>query len=413
MIETTILIVGAGPAGTTTSFFLSKNKINHYIIDKAEFPRDKTCGDALSGKVMSILKKMDVGFELELKADKQNFIDSWGVKFASPNGKFINVPFRSTKRTGDLPPGYISKRFNFDNYLFEKLNRDFATVKTDLKVIDIYRDKNKVIVHTENEIEKLIFCADLVIGADGAQSVIAKKLGNLYFDDNFYSAGVRCYFKNISDLHPENYIELLFLKNINPGYLWIFPLPNNEANVGLGIPKMYLNENNRQLKMVMFDIIKNDPTLSKRFKNAELISDVKGWGLPLGKVGRPISGERFLLVGDAAQLIDPFTGEGIGNAMLSGMIAAETAKEAVNQGYFSAEFLKKYDQIIYSKIGDELKLSDRLQKLSSKTWLFNFIINKANKSASFRELLTYMFENIDVRAKLSSPIFYLKLLFNR
>lgn len=413
MTEATILIVGAGPAGAAASYFLSKSKIPHHILDKSEFPRDKTCGDALSGKVLSVLRNMDSNFEKELYENKNDFVECWGVKFVAPNGKFIDVPFKSNRQKDDRPPGFISKRIKFDHFLFSKIKSEYATIETGIQVIDAIKEENFVVVKALKNDAEITYRASLVIAADGAQSVISKKLGSLGYDDDYYSAGIRCYYKNVKNLHPENYIELHFLKNVNPGYLWIFPLPNNEANVGIGIPKRFLNQKNRQLKAVMFDLIQNDPGLGDRFKDAELISEVKGWGLPLGNVNRKISGDNYILTGDAAQLIDPFTGEGIGNALMSGMIAAETAVESVKANNFSQSFLKKYDQKIYDKIGDELKLSDRIQKLASKPWLFNFIIRKANKSKSFKELLTYMFENIDIRAKLSSPIFYLKLLFNR
>lgn len=413
MIETNILIAGIGPAGAAASYFLSNNEIVHHIIDKSDFPRDKTCGDALSGKVLSVLRKMNPKFENELLENKNDAIDCWGVKFVAPNGKFIDVPFKSNRQIADRPPGFISKRIKFDHFLFTKLSSPYSTIETGVQVVDVLRDNGYIIVKAiKNNIE-ISYKTSLIIAADGAQSIVAKKLGLLGFDDDYYSAGIRCYYKNVKNLHPENYIELHFLKNVNPGYLWIFPLPNNEANVGIGIPKRFLTSKNRQLKTVMFDLIQNDQGLAERFKDAELISEVKGWGLPLGNVNRKISGDNFILTGDSAQLIDPFTGEGIGNALMSGMMAAEIAAEAIRAKNFSRSFLKKYDEAVYSKIGDELKLSDRIQKLASKPWLFNFVVHKANKSKSFKELLVYMFENIDIRSKLSSPLFYIKLLFNR
>ncbi len=411
--QTDVLIVGSGPAGTSTSLFLSKHKIQHVIVDKFDFPRDKTCGDALSGKVMSVLKKIDPAIEAELKLDSEHFIDCWGVKFVAPNGKFIDVPFRQKRDPEMNPPGFISKRMDFDYFLFKKLDRQFADVRTGVEIKTLTEVSDGIeVVFSESGVEKK-GKAKIVVGADGAHSVVAKQLGKLKYDDNYYSAGIRCYYENVTDLHPENFIELQFLKNLNPGYLWIFPLPNNQVNVGLGIPKLFLNEKNRQLKNVMFDLIKNDPVLSKRFKNAKLVSEVKGWGLPLGNVNRKISGNRFILTGDSGQLIDPFTGEGIGNAMMSGMVAADTIKKAFDLNDFSEKMMLEYDQHVYKMIGDELKLSDRIQKLAGKQWLFNFVVNRANTSPTFRELLTYMFENIDLRAKFNSPMFYLKLLFNR
>ncbi len=116
-------------------------------------------------------------------------------------------------------------------------------------------------------------------------------------------------------------------------------------------------------------------------------------GLPLGSKKRKISGNRFILTGDAASLIDPFTGEGISNAMYCGMIAAEIAKEAVEKNCFDKNFLKQYDEKIYSRLWNELKLSHTLQKLCMYPWLFNFVINKAEKNKTFRETISCMFDD--------------------
>jgi len=140
---------------------------------------------------------------------------------------------------------------------------------------------------------------------------------------------------------------------------------------------------------------------------------IEGWGLPLGSKKRSLSGNRFLLSGDAASLIDPFTGEGIGNAMVSGLVAARTIKKAVDNNNYSAGFLKQYDDELYKKLWTELKLSHYLQLLTSKPRLFNFVIGKASRSKELRQTISCMFENVDIRKKFTSPMFYLKILFNR
>ena len=104
----------------------------------------------------------------------------------------------------------------------------------------------------------------------------------------------------------------------------------------------------------MLDLIKSYPPISERFQNAELIGDIKGWGLPLGSKKRKISGDNFLLVGDSASLIDPFTGEGIGNGMISGMLAAKQIQQAIAADRFDKSFLADYDKKIYDALWSEL-----------------------------------------------------------
>jgi flavin-dependent dehydrogenase len=144
-----------------------------------------------------------------------------------------------------------------------------------------------------------------------------------------------------------------------------------------------------------------------------LIDDIRGWGLPLGTKRRAISGDGFLLTGDAASLIDPFTGEGIGNAMTSGRLAAMHAAAAVHAGRFDTEFLKRYDEKVYSNLWKELRLSRTLQRLSGHAWLFNLVVNKATSSRVLRDAITGMFDDVDARSRLGRPGFYLQLLFNK
>ncbi|MBL0342093.1 MAG: hypothetical protein IPP71_14920 [Bacteroidetes bacterium] len=132
----------------------------------------------------------------------------------------------------------------------------------------------------------------------------------------------------------------------------------------------------------------------------------------MGSKKRKISGDGFMLTGDAASMIDPFTGEGISNAMYCGMTAALVAGEALKQNRFDADFLQQYDEKIYKRLWDELKLSHTMQKLCKFPWLFNFVINKAEKNRTFRETISCMFDDVDLRAKFKKPSFYFKLLFN-
>jgi flavin-dependent dehydrogenase len=164
----------------------------------------------------------------------------------------------------------------------------------------------------------------------------------------------------------------------------------------------------------MLKVIKENPTISDRFKNAELSGKIPGWGLPLAIKPQSISGNNYLLTGDAAALIDPFSGEGIGNALYSGMLAADAAQKAIKEDKYDAGFFKEnYDDILYRKIGNELKLSATLQRLCRFPWLFNFVVNKARKSPALSQTMSSMFSDLDLRAQLKKPSFYFRILFNK
>ena len=181
MKATDIVIIGAGPAGCSTSLFLAKNKIPHTIIDKAIFPRDKVCGDALSGKVVYVMKQLNSEMIYEYNQNNSQFLPSWGVKFVAPNGKAIDIPFKSDMSKETHAPGFISKRMDFDATLFNKLDKNYAQVfdGTELtsiqKTNDGYNLKLKNTANTELEINDV----KMLVGAEGDRSIVAKTLSNI------------------------------------------------------------------------------------------------------------------------------------------------------------------------------------------------------------------------------------------
>lgn len=406
-----IIIAGAGPAGIATSIFLSKKGIRHTILEKSALPRDKICGDALSGKVVELLQEIDPNFVDQCEGDTSHFLGSYGVRFVAPNGKVLDIPFKKNLEDLQHAPGYLSKRFHFDHWLSQKIDNTYATLIQNATITSIERTGNQsTIRYLEAGTEKLLK-ADLVIGCEGDRSIVAKTLGGIRKENNHYCAGLRAYYEGVTGFHPKNFIELHFIRDVLPGYVWIFPLPNGGANVGVGMLSKEVSRKKVNLKSVLEEVIHKHPEISERFKHARLTDAVRGWGLPLGSKKRRISGDGFLLTGDAASLIDPFTGEGIGNAMVSGKLAASMVEASINANRFDSAFLKHYDKMVYEKLWDELKLSHTLQRLTNYEGLFNFVVNKAAKNLLLQETITGMFDDLSMRSRLKRPGFYFQLLF--
>ena len=158
-------------------------------------------------------------------------------------------------------------------------------------------------------------------------------------------------------------------------------------------------------------MLATQPALKDRFKEAIPLDDIQGYGLPLGSKKRTLSGNRFLLLGDAAGLIDPFTGEGIANAIRSGRVAAAHVQKAFDQNKFDAAFNTLYDKEIYNKMWNEFKLGRTLQKLFHYPSMINFVAKKANNNQSVQMLLSSMLTDIDLKKELIKPSFYFKLFF--
>ena len=410
MIHTDILIIGAGPGGASTALFLAKYGIKSILVDKATFPRDKICGDALSGKVVEVLKKLDPSLISQLHTQQNEFIGSFGVTFVAPNGQPLRVPFKNEITATSPPPGFISKRIDFDAWLIDLVKKDPCINL--IENIELRRFERTATGFTATAKSGEIFDAKLIIAADGAYSTFAKEIAGLKTEPAHNCFGLRAYYSGISRLDHQNFIELHFLKDFLPGYFWIFPLPNGEANIGVGMRADVVHDKKINLKKEFERIITSHPAIAPRFEDARQIGEVKLHGLPLGSKKRPLSGDHYLLTGDAAMLIDPFTGEGIGNAMMSGMIAAQQAKVCLESSNFSAQTLKSYDKAVYDRLWSELLLSYRMQQLVNFPSLFNFVVKKANSNTLLRETISAMFEDIDLRARLKDPKFYFKLLFS-
>ncbi|MBC8082708.1 MAG: FAD-dependent monooxygenase, partial [Hymenobacter sp.] len=123
MLETDICILGAGPGGATAALHLANAGQPCLLLDRATFPRDKVCGDALSGKVLVELRRIDAALPARLEAAPQQ-IPSWGIDFYAPNGRKLTVPFKASyNTTTDHAAGHISKRLDFDNFLIEEVRR--------------------------------------------------------------------------------------------------------------------------------------------------------------------------------------------------------------------------------------------------------------------------------------------------
>lgn len=411
VINTEVVIVGAGPGGVATSLSLSKEKIPHLILDKASFPRDKICGDALGPFVSSVIKKINPLYELELHSDNQKFLPFPGVQFISPNGQRLDIPYRIGRNGSGFTKGFTIKRMDFDNFLVKKLDKKYSSFFPETEVNKIENKNGSVEVYASQNSRAITIKSKIIIGADGERSVVAKHLAKHTRTKNHFCGGIRTYYKNISGFHKENYIELHFYKELLPGYFWIFPLPNGYANVGLAILSDVISRKKMNLKKMLKEIILGHPLVRQRFENAECVDDVKGWGLPLGSVRKNISGKNFFLVGDAASLIDPFSGEGIGNAMFSGMVAATHVKKRLEENRFDENIMKQYDKEIFTRIGKELKISHFVQKLINSPRFLNFIINKASKNEELGFLLSSMVSNSQERKKLKNPFFYLRVLF--
>ncbi|MBW1988820.1 MAG: geranylgeranyl reductase family protein [Deltaproteobacteria bacterium] len=372
-----VIISGAGPAGCAAAARLSAAGKRVLLADKARFPRDKVCGDGLSGAALEQL----AGLGLLESVMAQNPHPSPRVVVRAPNGRVLDSPTPPT--SPEIPHGCVLPRRKLDNALFESVSAmDGVTTAQGFAVDDLVLWNSRVhgIRGTIDGKEVFVRC-DYFIAADGAHSHAAKKLGLYASRRNHLCMGIRAYMEGIEGL--DRGIEILYENKVLPGYGWVFPTGPDSANVGCGIHlKLAAGMN---LKELFDTFVQQDP----RLRNAVLKkSTLRAWPIPLGSAPGRRASKNALVVGDAASFVDPLTGEGIYYALKSGRMAAEAICRTVAAGDPPAASSRRYEAAWRKAFRlREFVPASILQALVSKPFWVNLVVDKAAKRRKTRDLL--------------------------
>jgi len=353
-VETTshydVIIIGAGPAGSTCALQLRHSGLKVLLIDKATFPRSKTCGDAITGRsIKTLLACCPELIEQFRGFPHKTYVSQTRLQLHQHPSIELNW----------VNEAYCCRRADFDQALLAGVRQYAPNVEilegfTVDKVIRL--EQNPKIFKVGNSSQQRFFTAQFLLGSDGTQSIVGKKLSSTRLNPWHHAAAVRTYYSGLKDLQV-NRTEVFLLPEFMPGYFWIFPLSEDTANVGFGMLSHSISRKKIKLKESFYAFIQHAPELKTRFSESEQIGALEGFGLALGSRRVPMRGDHFLLCGDAASLIDPASGEGISNAIVSGSLAAETIAKAFKYQDFSALFLKTYEKKLFKIIGRELKVS--------------------------------------------------------
>jgi flavin-dependent dehydrogenase len=259
---------------------------------------------------------------------------------------------------------YTCQRMELDNFLLNMVKELSSTdVFTSTTPDTIKVTSDKVTLTIKNH--PVVFTGKVIIGADGAQSTVARQLAEKQLDKKHYLGAVRAYYENVKGIDNAT-SEVFFNSKFKLNYLWVFPVHGNLVNVGFGLLSQDIAEKKVNLKETFYNYFKESPELAEKFKDAKQVGTLDGFGVPLGsKVGQ-VAGERFLLIGDAASLSNPLSGTGMGNAILSGKLAAEQVLLNFKSNDFSKTAMAGYESRLDTAIVKDLMASYKAQRLLSK-----------------------------------------------
>lgn len=344
-----VVIVGAGPSGSTAGYLLKKHGYKTLIIDKKEFPREKLCGGLITQKSVDLLENIfSSKFVSSVVEDKKNKVK---IFFKDKHINSINtkVPF------------YLVDRKNFDYSLLKK----FLEIGGDFKGKTVFKNINL----SKNQIELStgeIIGFKYIIGADGALSKTRKLI-----EPDFKPSGY-CLETFLPSKTYGQYLEIYF-GDLNSGYGWIFPRKNTEV-VGIGADyKENKNSFNNQYEGLVG-------------KLSQFYEKPKGAFIPFGEfVEKPVKDNKLFLIGDAAGLVDPVTGEGIYYALKSGEMVANSIINSNN---------KTTSEDIYLKLIKDIQKEIKLRKLVRKIVYgkLNFLF--FNSLGKIKPLVRYVCDNI-------------------
>lgn len=320
-----VIIAGAGPAGSTAAYYLARQGVDVLLIDRCTFPRDKICGDGVAPRAVRSLYKMGLQERLDGQFNKFH-----GFRFAGAGKSMVENRIPPTPRFPDH--GYIIRRIDLDKILIDHARGHGAQVWEDCKVtgpvVEGGRVRGVTCVRDGKEVELLSY---VVIGADGPHSTLGRKMGLLVNDPLYLGISIRQYWEGVEDIG--DFLEIYPERAISPASGWVFPV-NREgfANVGVGAMVYHIRRDNINLHAFLETMIHDTCNVAPKLANARPVSPVRGALLRVGLKGSKVECPGMILIGDAAGMTNPVSGEGITYALETGALAAEQVLDSRMDG---------------------------------------------------------------------------------
>lgn len=406
MVDYDVIIVGGGPSGAISARLTAEKGARVLLLDKASFPREKPSRDlCLAAQTRALIGELGLSPKLESKPHAK----VRGVRFTSPSGKSFSQRL-PTSESGELH-GWGIRSSTLDNILFEHASKA-CEFREKTHVVGLLKEGDRVVgvrIADLSTKETKEIRSRVVVGADGNTSTVAQQLNaNDIFPEHTLSC-VRGYYENVSGLTDE--AEVHFLSNGVRSQLWITPLENNTCNVGLSTRLSDVQKNCVHVPELLEKILKQ-PSFATRFSESKLVGSLESWTHALSTSSRSRAFPGALLVGSAAGLGESFSSDGMGNALLSGKLAAETITKALEKNDFSHAMMSEYETALNNHLHTDISSAKQLQTLSSFAPALDFTFAQAAQKPALRAHLTRAWTNEKLSASETvSTAGFLKLLF--
>ena len=326
-----VIVVGAGPGGSTAATHLARRGLDVLLLEKAEFPREKVCGDGLTPRATRQLIRLGID-----TSEKNGWLHNKGLRIYGGRIEPFQMPW---PELADFPNyGLVRPRADFDNLLANHAVANGARLVTSANVTTPVIDERTDRIVGVTTKDGRTFRAPMVVAADGNSSRLSVAMGLIKRDDRPMGVAVRTYYR--SPRHDDDWLESWLelwdggpgKSNLLPGYGWIFGMGDGTCNVGLGM----LNTSSSFGKTDYKDLLKRwlDHTPEEwGFRDENRTMEVRGAALPMAFNRQPAYTRGLVLIGDAAGMVNPFNGEGIAYAMESGELAADAIAEEIGRAH--------------------------------------------------------------------------------